>query len=284
MALKKGGLGKGIDALFAENATEELNDSAAVQLPVNDIEPNKEQPRSIFDDEALSQLSESIAEHGVLQPLIVRPLADGSYQIVAGERRWRAAKLAGLTSVPAVIKTLSDSETAVFALIENLQREDLNSVEEAQGIKRLIDEFGLTQEQAAQKLSKSRPAVANSLRLLNLPERVLQLLSEKKLSPGHARALLAIPDERTLICAAEDIVKRDISVRETENFVKALLKNPKPGKVRDILNPFYKEAELALSSALGRKIKITQKKSGGVLELEFFDKDDLASLIKAFEE
>ncbi|MDR1629082.1 MAG: ParB/RepB/Spo0J family partition protein [Oscillospiraceae bacterium] len=284
MATKKRGLGKGFDILFAENATEEINDSSAVTLPINEIEPNKNQPRGYFDNEALLSLSESIAEHGVLQPLLVRPLADGSYQIVAGERRWRAAKMAGLTEVPAIVKTLSDTETAVLALIENLQREDLNPVEEAQGIRRLIEEFGLTQEQAAQKLSKSRPALTNALRLLHLPESVLSLLYDKRLSPGHARALLALENARQIETLAQEIVDRQLSVREVEKLVQSLVKTPAEPRKKEAPEPFYKEAEIALASVLGRKVRVQAKKAGGVLELEFFDKDDLKKLMKALEE
>lgn len=284
LATKKRGLGKGIDLLFAENATEEINSSSAVMLPITEIEPNKNQPRNYFDDEALHALSESISEHGVLQPLLVRPLADGSYQIVAGERRWRAAKMAGLAEVPAVVKTLNDTETAVLALIENLQREDLNPLEEALGIRKLIEEFGLTQEQAAQKLSKSRPAITNALRLLNLPERILALLGEKKISPGHARALLALENPQQIEQLALEIVEKQLSVREVEKIVQSLTKAPAAQRKKAQPEPFYKEAELALASALGRKIKVLPKKTGGVLELEFFDQDDLKKLIKALEE
>ena len=281
MALQNRGLGRGINALFAENTPDDEKDS--LFLLINDIEPNRDQPRSIFDETSLSQLADSIAEHGILQPLLVRPMSDGSYQIVAGERRWRAAKMAGLSAVPVVIKELNDSEAAIFALIENLQREDLNPVEEAAGIKRLIDEFGLTQEQAAQKLSKSRPAIANALRLLNLPEPTLGLLIENKLSPGHARALLALPDEETIARLSADIAKRGLSVRETEKLIKSISKIHKPKKEPAPRDLFYKEVELALASVLGRKIKIIEKKSGGTIEIEFFDREDLASLVGSFD-
>ncbi|MFR2990653.1 MAG: ParB/RepB/Spo0J family partition protein [Acutalibacteraceae bacterium] len=188
MAAKKGGLGRGLDALFADNSIEEIASTSAVKLKIMDIEPNRDQPRKIFDEDALAELADSIAKHGVIQPLLVRPMPDGSYQLVAGERRWRASRMAGLTEVPVVIKELSDDEAMALALIENLQREDLNAIEEAQGIKALMDTLSLTQDEAAERVGKSRPAVANALRLLKLPDSVIALVSDGKLSPGHARA------------------------------------------------------------------------------------------------
>ena len=196
MAAKKGGLGRGLDALFADNSIEEIASTSAVKLKIMDIEPNRDQPRKIFDEDALAELADSIAKHGVIQPLLVRPMPDGSYQLVAGERRWRASRMAGLTEVPVVIKELSDDEAMALALIENLQREDLNAIEEAQGIKALMDTLSLTQDEAAERVGKSRPAVANALRLLKLPDSVIALVSDGKLSPGHARALLGFKDEQ----------------------------------------------------------------------------------------
>ena len=182
MAAKKGGLGRGLDALFADNSIEEIASTSAVKLKIMDIEPNRDQPRKIFDEDALAELADSIAKHGVIQPLLVRPMPDGSYQLVAGERRWRASRMAGLTEVPVVIKELSDDEAMALALIENLQREDLNAIEEAQGIKALMDTLSLTQDEAAERVGKSRPAVANALRLLKLPDSVIALVSDGKLS------------------------------------------------------------------------------------------------------
>ena len=199
MAAKKGGLGRGLDALFADNSIEEIASTSAVKLKIMDIEPNRDQPRKIFDEDALAELADSIAKHGVIQPLLVRPMPDGSYQLVAGERRWRASRMAGLTEVPVVIKELSDDEAMALALIENLQREDLNAIEEAQGIKALMDTLSLTQDEAAERVGKSRPAVANALRLLKLPDSVIALVSDGKLSPGHARALLGFKDEQDII-------------------------------------------------------------------------------------
>lgn len=286
MPPKKGGLGKGIDYLFTDNAIEELDENKnIITLRLRDIEPNKNQPRRVFDDEALSELSESIREHGVLQPLIVRPLPDGSYQLVAGERRWRASRLAGLNEVPVIVRALTDSEVAVIALIENLQREDLNPIEEAEGIARLIETYGFTQEQAAEKLGKSRPALANTLRLMSLPEKVRELVSDDFLSAGHARTLLGLDDKSKIEELADEIVAKKMSVRETEKIVKqmnaAADKKPKAPKTRD---KFFSEVELSLSDALGRKVTVKEASKGGKLEFEFFDKEDLEKLAKLFED
>ena len=217
MAKAKGGLGKGLEALFADNSTDE---AAVSTLAVSEIEPNRGQPRKQFDPAALADLADSIRQHGVLQPLVVRPMPDGSYQLVAGERRWRAARMAGLSQVPVVIKELSDSETMALALIENLQREDLNAIEEAMGYRDLMENFGLTQEQVSAKVGKSRPVVTNALRLLGLPEEVRGLLSEGKLSAGHARALLSLGEEELIRQAAADTVKKGLSVRQVEALAK----------------------------------------------------------------
>lgn len=286
MPPKKSGLGRGFDALFVDNSTEELaEEKGVVTLRLNDIEPNKNQPRQIFDDDALSELSDSIREHGVLQPLIVRPLSDGSYQLVAGERRWRASRLAGLSEVPVIVRALTDSEVAVIALIENLQREDLNPIEEAEGISRLIEEYDFTQEQAAEKLGKSRSALTNTLRLMKLPEKVRELVSDDFLSAGHARALLALEDAALIEETAEEVITRKLSVRETEKLVKQInsYKEDKPKKIKK-RDTYYDEVELSLSDALGRKVIVKESGKGGKLEFEFFDKEDLTKLAKLFEE
>lgn len=279
---KKGGLGKGVDALFFDNAVEEN----AVKLSVDEIEPNREQPRKTFDETALAELSDSIREHGVIQPLLVRPLTDGSYRLVAGERRYRAARMAGLTEVPVTIREMSDEEESIFALIENLQREDLNAIEEAEGLKRLIDSFGLTQEQAAARVGKSRTAVTNALRLLNLPEEIAALVKDGKVSMGHARALLSVEDAAELSRIAELIVKNGISVRETERLCKRAGKAEKaPAKRAKTRDRFYDEVELALSEAMGRKVKVYTEKGGkGTLEIEFFGTEDLKKLAQEFQE
>ena len=283
MAAKKGGLGRGLDALFADNSIEEIASTSAVKLKIMDIEPNRDQPRKIFDEDALAELADSIAKHGVIQPLLVRPMPDGSYQLVAGERRWRASRMAGLTEVPVVIKELSDDEAMALALIENLQREDLNAIEEAQGIKALMDTLSLTQDEAAERVGKSRPAVANALRLLKLPDSVIALVSDGKLSPGHARALLGFKDEQDIIETADLIIEKGLTVRDVEKLVKKRNKEPKAEKPAARRASYYEEVELALTDFLGRKVKVGTKpgKESGVLEIDFFDKDDLTRLADA---
>ena len=283
MAAKKGGLGRGLDALFADNSIEEIASTSAVKLKIMYIEPNRDQPRKIFDEDALAELADSIAKHGVIQPLLVRPMPDGSYQLVAGERRWRASRMAGLTEVPVVIKELSDDEAMALALIENLQREDLNAIEEAQGIKALMDTLSLTQDEAAERVGKSRPAVANALRLLKLPDSVIALVSDGKLSPGHARALLGFKDEQDIIETADLIIEKGLTVRDVEKLVKKRNKEPKAEKPAARRASYYDEVELALTDFLGRKVKVGTKpgKESGVLEIDFFDKDDLTRLADA---
>lgn len=283
MAAKKGGLGRGLDALFADNSIEEIASTSAVKLKIMDIEPNRDQPRKIFDEDALAELADSIAKHGVIQPLLVRPMPDGSYQLVAGERRWRASRMAGLSEVPVVIKELSDDEAMALALIENLQREDLNAIEEAQGIKALMDTLSLTQDEAAERVGKSRPAVANALRLLKLPDSVIALVSDGKLSPGHARALLGFKDEQDIIETADLIIEKELTVRDVEKLVKKRNKEPKAEKPAARRASYYDEVELALTDFLGRKVKVGTKpgKESGVLEIDFFDKDDLTRLADA---
>ena len=283
-AKNKGGLGKGLDALFMDNSIEEEAKSA-VKLKLNDIEPNRAQPRKSFDEQALEELANSISTHGVIQPLLVRPLADGGYQLIAGERRWRASRMAGLTEVPVVIREMSDSEAMELALVENLQREDLNPIEEAQGLALLMETYGLTQEQAAKRVGKSRPAVANSMRLLSLPQDVLAMVERGELSAGHARTILALENAGQITALANEIVKKNLSVRETERAVKALLKGDakkeKRVKKRDT---YYDEVELAVSQALGRKAKVSLSAGNkGTLEIEFFGKEDLSKLMKLFE-
>lgn len=282
MAKKLGGLGRGLDSLFADNSVEEINPSVN-KLRIMEIEPNHNQPRRDFDEKALSELAESIEQHGVLQPLVVRPLASGSYQLVAGERRWRAARIAGLTEVPVVIKELTDEEVIEIAMIENLQREDLNPLEEALGYRYMMDELKITQEQAAEKVGKSRPAVANALRLLKLPNEVQEMVKNNLISPGHARALLGFDSEDMIIQTAKMIVKEDLSVRDVESLVKKSKKVPKVPK-KQVRDKFFSEVELALVENLGRKVKIKEaKQDAGVLEIEFFDKDDLEGLAMKLE-
>ena len=281
MAAKKGGLGRGLDALFADNSVEENSSASAVKLSLNEIEPNKDQPRKTFDEKALSELADSIAQHGVIQPLLVRPMPDGSYQLVAGERRWRAARRAGLSEVPVVIREMSDSEMMELALIENLQREDLNPIEEAEGLQQLIHTYGLTQETAAARVGRSRPAIANALRLLSLPTPILELTRDGKISAGHARALLSLNDEEKMVEIADQILKKEISVREVERLAKAAAKEKKQPENHPLRrDTFYDEVELALTKSLGRRIKVNlnKKENRGTIEIEFFDQNDLTDL------
>ena len=285
MASKNRGLGRGLDALLFDNSLDSQDSSEVTSLLIGDIEPNREQPRRSFDDEALNELASSIAEHGVLQPLIVRPLPDGSYQLVAGERRWRAARLAGLAEVPVIVRSLTDSEVSVIALIENLQRENLNPMEEAEGIQKLIDDYDFTQEQAAAKLGKSRSAVTNTLRLMSLPQQVRELVSDDFLSQGHARALLGINDKSKICDAADTVISKRMSVRETEKLVKSINAQSAPGSTRvRKRDPFYSEVELSIASSSGRKVSVKESKKGGKLEIEFFDKEDLQKLANLFED
>ena len=277
MSKKFGGLGKGLDTIIAENETEDSNSS--VMLKISEIEPNRSQPRKDFDENSLSDLAQSISQHGLLQPLLVRPLPIGGYQIVAGERRYRACRMAGLTEVPVTIRELSDTETMELALIENLQREDLSPIEEALGYKALIDEHGFSQEEVATSVGKSRPAIANSLRILKLPDSVLEYVKQDKISAGHARALLMLDNEEDMLELAELIYKKDLSVRQAEKLAK------KKPEVEEDTQPerkpsFYSMVELALNESLGRKIKVNKNKGkqGGVLQIEFYSDEELTEL------
>lgn len=282
---KKGGLGTGLDALFQDNSPIE-SEKSVITLSVNEVEPNREQPRKEFDEKALSELSKSIEKNGVIQPILVRPVTGGAYQIVAGERRWRAARMAGLQEVPVVIREMSDEDAAVFALIENLQREDLNPVEEAEGIRSLIEEFGMTQEEAADRVGKSRTAVTNTLRLLKLPADILSMVAKGKITAGHARALISLSDEGEMLRIANAVIDNNLTVREVEKTVKTSLsgEKAKPSKRDKKRDKYYDEVELALTEALGRKVKIYLSKGGkGTLEFEFFGKEDLSKLAKEFD-
>ncbi len=284
MAAKKGGLGKGLDAIFSENDMEDSN--TAVAIRIDELEPNRAQPRKSFDDESIAELADSISRHGVLQPLLVRPLIGGGYQIVAGERRWRAARMAGVKEVPAVVRDLSESEVMQLALIENLQREDLNPLEEAGGYQALIEEYGFTQEDVARTVGRSRPAVANALRLLALPEDLRELVSEGVLSAGHARTLLAFPDEESMRRAAKLAVEQELSVRQLEKLAQSAKEQleeqeeKRESPKRRI--PYFDEVELALNEHLGRRVAVKGNKKKGTLQIEFYGEDDLAELLKLF--
>ncbi len=274
---KKSALGKGLGALMLENTTEDM--VATNTLPISEITPNKDQPRKTFDEAALDELAESIKQHGVLQPLLVRPLPNGGYQLVAGKRRWRASRRAGLREVPVVVKELTDTETMEIAIIENLQREDLNPIEEAEGLQALIDKCGFTQEEVASSVGKSRPAIANSLRLLRLPEKVRELTRDGKISAGHARALISLDNDALIIEAAENVIKNKLTVRDVERLAKTRDKgnsvSQKRYKRRD---SFYDEVELTLSEILGRKVKVYNGKGKGTLEIEFYSQEDLKNI------
>ena len=276
---KKGGLGKGLDAIFYDNARGD--EGGAVELSINELEPNRNQPRKSFNDEAMSELADSIAQHGVLQPLLVRPLLSGGYQIVAGERRWRASRMAGLTTVPAVIRDLTDSEVMQLALIENLQREDLKPLEEANGYKMLMDNFEFTQEEIAKTVGKSRPAITNALRLLNLPEDMQNMLERGEMTAGHARTLLSFKNEDQMKAAARRVTMEGISVRELEKMAKRTNeekpeKADKPAKRRI---RYYDEAELALRDVLNRVVHISGTKKKAALTIEFYGEEDLKNLL-----
>lgn len=282
MALKKGGLGKGLEAIFMENESENRN--STVTLKISEIEPNRTQPRQDFDEESLADLADSILQHGLLQPLLVRPILGGGYQLVAGERRWRACRMAGITEVPVVVRELTDAETMELALIENLQREDLSPIEEAMGYKTLMDTYSFTQDDVSKSVGKSRPAIANALRLLNLPEEVIEMVRKGELSAGHARTLLAFKDEKMLIEAAHFASKNEISVRELEKMAKKANKDmepEKPEKPKQTVKraSFYDEVELALNEHLSRKVRVCGgEKDKGVLEIEFYSAEDLKEL------
>ena len=305
---KNKGLGKGLDALFADSdygfAQDAQNNAAVSSVRISDIEPDKQQPRKRFNEEALKTLSDSIEKHGVLQPLVVRKTntdeADGAlklsvdkYTIISGERRWRAAKMAGLTEVPVVVKELSDTEVAAVMLVENLQREDLNPVELAEGLKRLIEEFGLTQEEAASIVGISRPALTNSLRLLSLPDEALDALASGDISQGHARALLGLGNEDDILSQLQTVVAKNLSVRETEKLVKdyIIAKEKKAKELPDDnaiknardMKVYISKLEEKLSSGVGRKISISQNKKkpgSGKLEIEYYNEEDFEALVK----
>ena len=274
------GLGRGLGALLGDAALQS-QEGGSLSLPISQVEPSQKQPRKRFEEEALQDLADSIRANGIIQPLTVRRLSSGYYQIIAGERRWRAAKLAGLTEVPAVIMEADDRKVMELALIENLQREDLNPIEEASGYKSLMEDYGLTQEEAARRVGKSRPAVANALRLLALPDPVRQLLEEGKLSAGHARAILAVPSGEAQMKLAKKVVADGLSVRQTESLAKRLAEGAKeaPAPKGDDLSIYDRAAEKDLGARLGRKVHIVRGRRKGRIELEYYDPEDLNTLL-----
>ena len=285
MALERG-LGRGLGALLGDAALQS-QEGGSLSLPISQVEPGLKQPRKRFDEDSLQDLADSIRTHGVIQPLTVRRLASGYYQIIAGERRWRAAKIAGLTEIPAVIIEADDRKVMELGLIENLQREDLNPVEEANGYKVLMDEYGLTQEEVAQRVGKSRPAVANALRLLALPDPVHQLLEEGKLSAGHARAILAAPTGELQKKLAQKVIAEDLSVRQTEALAKRLAageKEPPSPPPGPDLSIYLRAAEKSLAARFGRKFNIISGKKKGKIELEYYNPEDLNTLLDLLEQ
>lgn len=281
MASQKG-LGRGLGALLGDFSDTTAEDSAFKQLPLHRVEPNPDQPRQDFNEEELQSLAESIRVHGVIQPLTVRETGDGYYQIIAGERRWRASRLAGLTEIPALVIEADDKTAKELALIENLQRQDLNSVEEALGYQSLMDDFGLTQEEAAERVGKSRSAVANALRLLTLDEKVLEMIRVGSITAGHARAILILKSEKKQVEAAQKIANLGLSVRQAELLCKNMSQEQQEKKEEPILKVDYvKECEKSLSKHLGRGVKIINGKRKGKFELEFYGQDDLQVLLDA---
>ena len=281
MAVQKG-LGKGLGALLGDFSDEPIEKSAYQKLPIYKVEPNPGQPRHDFDEEELQALADSIEEHGIIQPLTVRELSNGYYQIIAGERRWRAARLAKLQEVPVVIIEADDKKAMELALIENLQRQDLNPVEEALGYRSLMEDHGLTQDDAAKRVGKSRPAVANALRLLNLSPEVLEKVRDGSLSAGHARAVLSLKTEKKQLEAVQKIIALGLSVRQAELLCKNMSKEPVPVKEEPVLKVNYvSECEKLLSKHLGRGVKIVNGKRKGRFELEFYGEEDLQVLLDA---
>lgn len=277
------GLGMGLGALFGDDSVN-IQASDFEYLSISKIEPRAEQPRTYFDDESLNELSSSISEHGIIQPLTVRSIGDGYYQIIAGERRWRAARIAGLSEVPARIIEADDKKVMELALVENLQRENLNPTEEAKGYKTLMTEFGLTQEETAKRVGKSRPVIANALRLLSLPDEILEMLEAGEISTGAARAILSLDNAEMQINAAHSVVKNGLSVRETEKLVKSLqldnnnLKRKNSTKQHNI---YFLDLQKNLSDRLERKVKISGSEKKGKIELEYYDEDDFEKLCEA---
>ena len=280
MASNKG-LGKGLGALLGESAMQPVNQQSPLLLPLQKIEPNRLQPRKNFDEEELSALAASIRQHGVIQPLTVRLLDSGYYQLIAGERRWRAARLAGLREVPVVVIEADDKKAMELALIENLQRADLTPIEEARGYQQLIGEYGLTQEQVADRVSKSRPAVANAMRLLSLPDELLALVEEGKLTAGHARAILSLKDKPQQLAVAQKVINLQLSVRQTEAMCKKLSKAAKTPEPKPVEVDYLAECEKSLSRRLGRGVRIVSGKRKGKIELEYYGQEDLQRLYEA---
>lgn len=283
MAKEKKGLGTGLDVLFGGNEPEE-DAPGLLTLPISKVEPRADQPRTSFDEEALHDLAESIAQYGLIQPILVRKLDSGYYQIIAGERRWRASRLAGLTEIPVRIVEADDRRTAELALVENLQREDLNPIEEAKGYRTLMEDYGLSQEEVARGVGRSRPAVANALRLLSLSPQVMELVEKGELSAGHARALVPIPDGGRQLEAARQVIKQAFSVRKTELLAGKILKERAavpPETEAGLTIDYAAELSAELSALLGRKVQLIDGRRSGRIELSFYGAEDREALIDA---
>ena len=277
-AKEKKGLGTGLAALFGEDV--EDGQSELITLPIAKVEPRRDQPREIFDEDALRELAESISQYGLIQPIVARKLPSGYYQIIAGERRWRASRLAGLTEVPVRVIEADDRTTAELALVENLQRENLNPIEEAKGYKTLIEVYGLTQDEAAKSVGRSRPAITNSMRLLSLSEDVLKLVEEGKLSAGHARALIPITDGKKQLEAAKEVISRSLSVRRTEAMASKIMQEPKEEKEKKPFVDYAAEVEKELGEIFGRRVHLVNSRKNGKIEIEFYGADDRENLIE----
>ena len=285
MAKKNSGLGRGLDAIFLDNSIDEekeVGEGKISTLKLSQIDPKSDQPRKYFDKEALEQLANSILENGLLQPILVRAYGDDRYQIIAGERRFRASKLAGLSEIPVIVLEKDDKKTAEIALIENVQREDLNPIEEAMGYKALADDYGMTQEELAEKVGKSRSAIANSMRLLDLPDEIITLVASKELSAGHARTLLGVKDRDNMILLAQHVVENDLSVRVLEEEVKRINKPKKeePDEEPIPVVDYFRELEIKIQSHLGRKVKIDGKGRKKSITLTYEDNEDLDEILK----
>ena len=288
MALKRSGLGpkgKGLEALFEQKKEEfesTASNEAVMLIDINKIEPNKSQPRKNFSESSLEELAQSIKQYGVIQPIIVKK-SSGGYELVAGERRWRASKIAGIKEIPAIIKDYDEDKLFEIALVENLQREDLNPIEEAMGYSKLSDNFGLSQEEISKRVGKSRSAVANSIRLLSLDDNTQALVKSGKLSAGHARTIIPVDDEKQRFELAERIIEEELSVRETENIVKKILENKKEKKTKQKLSKFntdsYGKIEENLKNILGTNVKLKSGKNKGAIEIEYYSDDDLERLM-----
>ena len=282
MAKEKKGLGTGLGVLFGEDRFEQEEELQT--LPIGKVEPRRDQPRAVFNEQALQELADSISQYGLIQPITVRRLDSGYYQIIAGERRWRAARLAGLSEVPVRVLEADDRRTAELALVENLQREDLNPIEEARGFRALMNEYGLTQEDAARSVGKSRPAVANVMRLLSLTPDVMELVEKGALSAGHARALVPVLDPALQLAAAKEVSEKGLSVRQTEQLAARLLRKPKEEPIRNGISVDYcAEVGDRLSKRLGRKVKLIDGKKAGRIVLEYYGADDREALIEKLE-